>query len=102
LIQELEAMDRSQLLTKAFLAASLASAIAVVILCNIAGSGLLARLLVDAFLAGLLTSGIAAALSFRPGAPKALRQVSTAAFGVYASTAAVVVLWVLVAKPPFG
>lgn len=95
-------MDNSKLLTKAFLVASLACAIAVAILFNFAGSGLPARLLVDAFLAGLLTSGAAWVFSFRPGSPKALQKASMAAFGVYASTAAAVVLWVLVAKPPFG
>ena len=95
-------MEGSQLLTKAFLALSLASAIAVVILFNVAGAGLLARLLVYAFLTGLLASGVAAALSFRSGLPTSLRHKCRAVFGAYAFTAAAVVLWVVVAQPPFG
>lgn len=95
-------MDSSRLLTKAFLALSVASAIAVVILFDIAGAGLLARLLVYAFLAGLVASGVATVLSFWSRSPHSLRPVCIAIFGVYALTAAVVVLWVVVAKPPFG
>lgn len=95
-------MDSSRLLTKAFLALSVASAIAVVILFNVASAGLSARLLVYAFLAGLLASGIATALSFGSRSPHSLRPICSAILGVYVLTAVVVVLWVVVAKPPFG
>jgi len=98
--QALATMDSSHLLTKAFLALGLACAVAVVVLFNIAGAGLLARLLVYAFLAGLIASGIATALS--SGAPKALRRTCGIAFSTYALVAAAVVLWVVIAKPPFG
>lgn len=98
----LEVMNSSQLWTKALLAIAFACAIAVVILFNVAGAGFLARLLVYAFLAGLLTSGIAAALSFRSGSSVALQQMCRAIFVAYALTAAGVVIWVVVAKPPFG
>ena len=84
------------------LAASAASAIAVAILSNVAGSGLLAKLLAYAFLAGLITSGIATTLSFRPDVPKTLRWICRLAFGAYAATAAAFALWVVVARPPFG
>ena len=95
-------MDSSRLLTKAFLAVAIACAIAVVVLFNIAGAGLLVRLLVYAFLAGLLSSGIAAALAFRSHATTTMDHVCRAVFGAYALTAAAVVAWVVVAKPPFG
>ena len=95
-------MDSSRLLEKAFLAAALACAVAVVILFNIAGAGLLARLLVYSFLSGLLASGVAAATSFRSGSATALDHICRAAFVAYALSAAAVVVWVVVAKPPFG
>ena len=95
-------MDTSLIATKAFLALALGCAIAVVIFCNIAGGGLLARLLVYAFLFGFLTSGIAAALSFRSDTPGNLQLVCRAIFGTYALTGAAAVIWVVVAKPAFG
>jgi len=95
-------MDSSRILAKAFLAFALACAVAVIILFNIAGAGLLARLLVYTFLAGLFTSGIAAALSFRPGSARVLQHMCVAALGAYTLTAVSAVLWILVAKPAFG
>lgn len=95
-------MDSSQLLAKAFLALALSCVVAVVILFNIAGAGLLARLLVYAFLAGLLASGISRAFSFRSGSPKAPQHMCRAVFGAYTLTAASVILWLVVVKPTFG
>lgn len=95
-------MDSSRLLPKAFLAVAFACAIAVVVLFNIAGAGLLVRLLVYAFLAGLLSSGIAAALAFRSDSTTTMDHVCRAVFSAYALTAVAVVAWVVVAKPPFG
>ena len=89
-------------MAKAFPALSLASAVAVAILFNISGAGLLARLLVYVFLAGLLTSGIAAALSSRLGALEKLQRVCTVVFGAYVLTAAFVALWIMAVQPPFG
>lgn len=95
-------MDSSSVLAKSFLAVSLASAVAVATLFNIAAAGLPARLLVHAFLAGLLTSAIAAALSFRRGSASVLHRICRAVFCAYAFAATSIVLWVVVAKPPFG
>lgn len=102
LTQVLEAMDSSQLLTKAFLVLALVCAISVVILFSIASSGFLAMLLVYAFLVGSIASIIATALSSRSDSPGALQYMCRAALGAYTLTAASVILWVVVAKPPFG
>ena len=97
-----EAMHSSSLLKKAFLALAIACAVAVVILINIAGAGLLVRMLVYAFLAGLFTSGTATVHSTPPGSSIALQRICSAVFGAYALTAIAVVVWVVAAKPAFG
>lgn len=94
-------MNSPQLLAKAFLSLGLSCAVAVVILFNTAGAGLLARLLVYVFLVGLLASGIATAVSFS-ASTRTLQHMCMAAFGFYTLAAGAVVIWVVVAKPAFG
>lgn len=91
-------MEISPQLPRVFLALSFVCAVAVVVLFNVAGAGLLMRWLLYSLLIGLLSSAVATVLSLRPHAQRALRQVSVIVLAIYV-LATTALIWVLASAP---